>query len=63
MKRVLFAYTFKKKSQSLAFWFEQMMESLDTSYEETSQTNPKKREMSKNAQQQMVSMLQANEDR
>ena len=52
----------QKKSQSLAFWFEQMMEFLDTSYEETSPTNPKKREMLKNAQQQMVSMLQANGD-
>ena len=50
-----------KKSQSLAFWFEQMMEFLDASDEEASPTNPKKREMLKNACHQIVSMLQAME--
>ena len=42
----------------MACWFEQMIEFGDASNEEAPLPNPKKRELMKSAQLQMISMLQ-----
>ena len=47
-----------QKREGLEHWFELTMELGDTSEEEASPPQPKKREMSKNQRIQMVSMLQ-----
>ena len=43
----------------MACWFEQMMDFGDASDKEAPPPNPKKREMMKSTQLQMISMLQA----
>ena len=51
-----------KKGHTLAYWFEQMMELGDASDEEAPAPCPRKRDMSKYLQLQMISILQGMQD-